>query len=95
MKQQKDRLYVVSYDFSEDKERTKAANILGAFGFRVQYSVFECRLTKTDLNKMLKSLDKVKFKSGHIRIYQVYSNSLIICGICDEKSSDSDTAFVV
>ena len=39
--------FVVSYDISDDKRRTKIHNTLKSYGQRVQYSVFECDLTDT------------------------------------------------
>jgi CRISPR-associated protein Cas2 len=37
---------VVSYDISDDKRRRKVAQIMEGYGYRVQYSVFECDLDK-------------------------------------------------
>lgn len=38
--------YAVVYDISSDKERAKVDRILKGFGFRIQKSVFECRLSR-------------------------------------------------
>ena len=38
-------LILVSYDIPDDRRRTRIAHLLKDFGTRVQYSVFECRLT--------------------------------------------------
>ena len=35
---------VVSYDVSDDRRRRKVAKIMEGYGYRVQYSVFECDL---------------------------------------------------
>ena len=35
---------LVSYDISDDKRRRKVCKILEGYGYRVQYSVFECDL---------------------------------------------------
>ncbi|PIP40204.1 CRISPR-associated endonuclease Cas2 [Candidatus Desantisbacteria bacterium CG23_combo_of_CG06-09_8_20_14_all_40_23] len=40
--------YVVVYDITSNAKRTKVDKVLKGFGFRVQKSVFECRLTKKD-----------------------------------------------
>lgn len=39
-------LILVSYDIPDDRRRTRLAHLLKDFGTRVQYSVFECRLTE-------------------------------------------------
>jgi len=41
--------YVVAYDISSDKRRTKVHDILLAFGEWTQYSLFECFLTRKQL----------------------------------------------
>jgi CRISPR-associated protein Cas2 len=41
--------YLVCYDVSDDRRRTRVAKAMMGFGDRIQYSVFECQFTKTDL----------------------------------------------
>lgn len=36
--------FVIAYDIPDDRRRTKVANILEGYGWRVNYSVFECVL---------------------------------------------------
>lgn len=47
---------VVSYDISNDKRRRKVAEIMEGYGYRVQYSVFECNLTKNQMAEMKRAL---------------------------------------
>ncbi len=47
-------VYIVSYDIAEDKKRNKACRLLKDYGRRVQYSVFECRLSLDELLELLK-----------------------------------------
>ena len=62
---------VVSYDISDDKRRRKIAQIMEGYGYRVQYSVFECELSRqklAELRRRLKPLvDKAKMES--VRFY--------------------------
>ena len=63
-------LYIVSYDIPDTPRRTKIAKILDVFGDRVQYSVFECLIDKTLLNKMVSRLQGVVNEAeDSIRIY--------------------------
>ena len=39
-------MYVVSYDISSDRLRNKVARTLEGYGTRIQYSVFECKLSE-------------------------------------------------
>ncbi|MBX3055840.1 MAG: CRISPR-associated endonuclease Cas2 [Anaerolineae bacterium] len=47
---------VISYDISDDKRRRKVATIMEGYGYRVQFSVFECDLTPQQLRKMKQEL---------------------------------------
>lgn len=51
--------FVISYDISEDKRRTKIHNILKSYGQWMQYSVFECQLTDTQYAKLRSRLNKL------------------------------------
>ncbi len=62
--------FVVVYDISQDKERSKVDKILLGYGFRTQKSVFECVLNETDRIKMINNLQKLDIKSGFIKIYK-------------------------
>lgn len=47
---------VVSYDISDDKRRRMIAKLLEGYGYRVQYSVFECDLSAKQLKKLHREL---------------------------------------
>jgi len=38
------RIFIVSYDITDDKRRHKVAQTLKAYGTRIQYSVWRCEL---------------------------------------------------
>ena len=65
--------YLATYDITNDQRRTKVARILEDFGDRVQYSVFEMELDRSDqLNEMQMRLAKViDLQSDSVRIYFV------------------------
>jgi CRISPR-associated protein Cas2 len=44
--------YLVAYDISNDKRLRQVFKIMRGFGDHLQYSVFECQLTPTDLIKL-------------------------------------------
>lgn len=46
------RHYVVTYDISDDKRRTKVFKTLSDYGDHAQYSVFFCELSSMDLTKL-------------------------------------------
>jgi CRISPR-associated protein Cas2 len=43
------RRYLIAYDISDDRRRTRAFNTLGDFGEAVQYSVFFADLTVSEV----------------------------------------------
>ena len=68
---------VISYDISNDKRRNKIAKLLEGYGYRVQYSVFECDLDHKKLailKRRLKPYVKGKLEES-IRFYPLTKNS--------------------
>lgn len=64
-------LFAVVYDISDDRERRRVDRVLQGFGFRVQRSVFECRLTPGAQRKLRNQLDLLGLKTGFVRLYRV------------------------
>ena len=64
--------YLISYDISSDRFRTKAAKLLQGYGRRVQKSVFECpNLTEKQLLKILGRLDRlIDHETDSVRFYR-------------------------
>ena len=50
---------LVTYDTPEEKRRKKFRKICKDYGTWVQYSVYECILTKKQLNKLRKELKSI------------------------------------
>jgi len=46
------RHLLVVYDVADDERRNKVAKALEGFGRRLQYSIFECRLSEADFERM-------------------------------------------
>lgn len=44
--------HLVCYDVRDDKRLRKTAKLLEGYGDRVQYSVFRCRLTRRELQRL-------------------------------------------
>jgi len=62
--------YIAAYDVTENKERERVAKVLEGFGFRVQRSVFELRLTRRQQEELLAKLLELNLKSGFISLYR-------------------------
>jgi len=51
--------YLVSYDICNDKRLRQVAKTLSGFGYRIQYSVFECCLEPMGLAECKAQLDSI------------------------------------
>ena len=73
-------MYLISYDITNDRIRGKIAKELSGYGQRVQYSVFECRITEPQYRELYQKLVALmqEEEEGNIRIYN-------ICGKCEQK----------
>lgn len=66
---------LVVYDISNDRRRTKLHNLLLDYGTPVQYSAFECRLDKGDLQKLRSAIRKIgRPRKDNIRFYYLCAN---------------------
>lgn len=61
-------LWLICFDISDDKTRRRAVKVLEGYGDRIQYSVFEClvsrrqlRTIQTKINKVIDDTDKVLY----------------------------------
>jgi CRISPR-associated protein Cas2 len=59
MKSSTTRYYVISYDISDDKRRTRVFDIVQSWGNPLQFSVFEAELSSRQLAMMETELDRV------------------------------------
>lgn len=53
------RRYIVSYDVADPKRLRSVARIVEGYGYRLQFSVFECLLDPLRLQEMKFALDEI------------------------------------
>ncbi|MCX7991571.1 MAG: CRISPR-associated endonuclease Cas2 [Proteobacteria bacterium] len=88
--------YAVVYDISDNRERFKVQKVLKNFGFRVQKSVFECRLDDKSKKELIEKLKKLKIETGFIKIYKLefyYTPSVI--GDNPPVNEDTESAYII
>ena len=51
--------WVIAYDITNDLRRSRIVKIIEKSGIRVNYSVFECMLTETQLKKLQEKIAKI------------------------------------
>lgn len=67
--------YLITYDIENNKRRKKVSDELEAYGYRVNFSVYECELNKTKMNKLVEKLREIIDKKvDSLRFYHVCEN---------------------
>ena len=51
--------YLVCYDIADDKRLAKVHKAMRGFGDHLQYSIFECQFTRSDLLQCRHRLDQI------------------------------------
>lgn len=87
--------YAVAYDVSDDRERYRVDKVLKGFGFRVQKSVFECRLTRGDRRALIEAIERLKLQTGSVKIYRIYGGTEPAVVGLPMTDPDCDFAYVV
>ncbi|MFH1462330.1 MAG: CRISPR-associated endonuclease Cas2 [bacterium] len=70
-------MFIVSYDFQNDKRRSSFSKFLKKFGRRIQYSVFEIKNSQRVLDNIIKEVD-MKYKAKFAK-----TDSIVILNICE------------
>ncbi|MCL4545368.1 MAG: CRISPR-associated endonuclease Cas2 [Chloroflexi bacterium] len=70
---------VVSYDVLNDRRRNRVHKLLTGYGQWVQYSVFECYLTKRQQVDLFGRLERlIDENEDKVRVYH-------LCGACEDR----------
>ncbi len=89
-------LYVVAYDISSDKRRTRVHKTLKGFGRWTEYSLFECFLTKKELLQMRARLDKhLDVETDRVRIYTICEGCLGKVETLGIPEPKEDTSYLI
>jgi CRISPR-associated protein Cas2 len=67
----KQYLVLIIYDIVSNKKRTKFAKYLENYGFRVQKSAFEAKLTLSKYEKLIRGIDAYASGEDSIRVYRL------------------------
>jgi CRISPR-associated protein Cas2 len=63
---------VIAYDIQEDRKRTKIAKLLEKYGYRINYSVFECMLTEKQYGTLQEQIrSKINPKEDTVIYYPI------------------------
>ncbi len=88
--------FAVVYDIGDDRERARVDKLLKGFGFRIQKSVFECKLNRKDREQLLEKLKGLNITTGFVKIYRLeYCSKQVTIGEKKERNIDDGPAFIV
>ena len=89
------RVYVlIIYDIIDNKRRLKLAKYLNGYGFRVQKSSFEAKLTKSKYNQMINGIGKYATNEDSIRIYKISGKGQVTVLGKDYKIDDEEVIII-
>ncbi|MCL2045536.1 MAG: CRISPR-associated endonuclease Cas2 [Oscillospiraceae bacterium] len=86
---------LVIYDISNNKRRNNLSKIMKSFGFRVQKSAFEARLSESKYNKMLKKIESIVAENDNIRIYKLRGNGAVTVLGKDDDEIDDEGVIII
>lgn len=73
--------YLVCYDICEPRRLRRVAKVLQSYGVRVQYSVFECRLSELQLAEAQREL---------MAIIEANEDQVLFVSLIDRDTSSQD-----
>lgn len=62
---------VVAYDISDNRRRNQVIKVLGKYGIRVNYSVYECMFTHVQFKKVQEKTAKLTMKEDSVIYYPI------------------------
>lgn len=73
-------IFLIAYDISADRRRNRVAKLLQSWGYRIQESVFQLRVTQADISVIIEDLGKIiDPKDDVIHVYA-------LCSSCEQKA---------
>lgn len=87
---------IISYDVTNDRQRTRVRKLLKGYGTRVQYSVFECYLTEAQLTRLRRQLrPHIDTATDSVRIYRLDATAVRQILVLGSGQVTADEAVVI
>ncbi len=71
-------LRLIAYDIANERRLSRIAKVCEGFGMRVEYSLFESRLSNADFAEFISRVKKIVQPEDRVIVYP-------ICRSCEEK----------
>ena len=86
-------LRIIAYDVSSDRRRRAIAKTLEKRAVRVQESLFEARLTHTQADRLMATLQRLADNADSVRLYTVPDGQLVRCKAAGGPAIDTGGRF--
>ena len=74
----KDEVFVlIIYDIVDNKRRLKLSKYLQGYGFRVQKSAFEARISKRKYQKLLREIQRYIGELDSVKVYKIIGSGQV------------------
>lgn len=73
-----EKTFLCIYDISDEKRRRKIAKLMEGYGKRIQYSAFECYVSKSKYASLVKQIPKLICEEDSVRIYPMFADKEIM-----------------
>lgn len=70
--------FLVIFDISNDKHRKKVVKILEKYGYRIQYSAFECSFTIKSKNTAVREISMLTESTDSVRLYKLPESVYVV-----------------
>lgn len=82
--------WLVAYDISSDRERSRVDRVLKAWGFRVQKSVWTVLTGRAGIGRLHQELDGLKIETGQVLFFRLYGEEppLAIGRPCENRDGE-------
>jgi len=82
-------IYMFCYDISDDKRLRKTSKFLENYGLRIQYSFFQCEISRDNVEKIIKGVKKIINKREDS--FFVYP----LCNKCTKKAQTDGEGHII
>lgn len=90
------KFYVIAYDTASAKRRRMIIKLLEPYGKRINYSVYECMLTESQLSRLVKDISKfVVAGKDQVAMYRICLDCYAHITNIPEKRHDSDIVVAI
>lgn len=90
-----DRVYVlIIYDIADNKKRLNLAKFLQGYGFRVQKSSFEAKMSKRKYQQMIKKIGGFAEDEDSIRVYKIIGSGQVTVFGNEQRIEDEEVIII-